>query len=347
MEIGNKIKQLRFKAGMTQEQLAAKLGITAQSVSIWENAVSMPDITLLPALSGELGVSIDELFDLTVDQKLRRIEKSMDIEQELPSDIFAEYESFLKNWLDEADDKRKILSLLAHLYHHRMESDSKKASQYAKMAIEIAPEIKECQWILQKSDGAVVWDWNVSNHTEIINFYKSVIENDPISPHSPLPYYELMDNLLADGRVDEAEKYFEIYKTLPAHKPFLIPIYESTIALARHDVKKADSIMENALSEFSCDSGFLFESAQYYARKCDYEKALAFYEASFEIENKPRYTDALEGMAIIYGIMGDTEKALESYDRMIECIKTEWGYKDTDAATVEVEMKKKSLAERS
>ena len=75
MEIGNKIKQLRYKAGLTQEQLASNLGISAQSVSKWETAVSMPDITLLPLLAREFGMSIDELFDLTVDQKLQRIEK--------------------------------------------------------------------------------------------------------------------------------------------------------------------------------------------------------------------------------------------------------------------------------
>ncbi len=40
MELGKKIKQLRFKAGLTQEQLAEKLNIGAQSVSKWENALS-------------------------------------------------------------------------------------------------------------------------------------------------------------------------------------------------------------------------------------------------------------------------------------------------------------------
>lgn len=40
MDVGNKIKQLRFKAGMTQEQLAGRLGISAQSVSKWETGVS-------------------------------------------------------------------------------------------------------------------------------------------------------------------------------------------------------------------------------------------------------------------------------------------------------------------
>ena len=126
MEIGNKIKQLRYKSGLTQEQLASNLGISAQSVSKWETAVSMPDITLLPLLAREFGVSIDELFDLTVDQKLQRIEKRIEVEEELTQDVFREYEEVLKNELPKNNDKAKILSLLANLYHHRMEADAKK-----------------------------------------------------------------------------------------------------------------------------------------------------------------------------------------------------------------------------
>ena len=74
MQIGNKIRQMRINAGMTQEQLANKLGVSGQSVSKWENEVSMPDIMLLPDIAENFGVSIDELFDLTVDQKIKRIE---------------------------------------------------------------------------------------------------------------------------------------------------------------------------------------------------------------------------------------------------------------------------------
>ena len=187
MEIGNKIKQLRYKAGLTQEQLGAKLGISAQSVSKWETAITMPDITLLPTLASELGVTIDDLFDLTTDQRLQRIEKRLDLEEEFPTDVFKEYETFLKNQLDESKDKTKILSLLAHLYHHRMEADSRRVSRYAREAIMESPEKKDCQWLLQKAEGAHIWDWNIANHTAIIDFYKNVIESDTESPKTPLP----------------------------------------------------------------------------------------------------------------------------------------------------------------
>lgn len=50
LSIGNKIRALRRERGITQEQLAASIGITFQAVSKWENDIALPDITLVPAL---------------------------------------------------------------------------------------------------------------------------------------------------------------------------------------------------------------------------------------------------------------------------------------------------------
>ena len=345
MDIGHKIKLLRQKVGATQEQLGARLGVSAQSISKWETGITLPDITLLPLLSSELGVTIDELFDLSTDQKLQRIEKRLDVEEEFSDEAFREYESLLKIQLEEFEDTRKILSLLANLYHHRAESYLRKTSKYAREAILLAPEIKDCQWLLQKANGAVAWDWNFANHTEVIDFYKKVIESDAVTPKTPLPYYEIMDNLLADHRTKEAKEYLEKCAALPACRPFLIPVYRAYIALAEYDAAKADGIMETALSEFGNEAGFLFETAQYYARRCEYEKAIAYYEQSWKAEEsqKPRFTDPLEGIATIYTVMNNPQKAIETYDRWIDCLKNEWGYQDDDAAVVYVERKKKAL----
>jgi len=345
MDIGNKIKLLRQKIGATQEQLGERIGVSAQSISKWETGVTMPDITLLPLLSSELGVTIDELFDLTTDQKLQRIENRLDIEENLSDDVFREFDNLLKIQLEENEDRRRILSLLASLYHHRAESYLSKVSKYAREAILLAPEIKDCQWLLQKAEGATMWDWNCANHSGVIDFYKKVIESDTVTPKTPLPYYYLIDNLIADHRTKEAEEYLNKCAALPAYRPFLTPVYKAYIALAEYDVKKADGIMESALSEFSDNAGFLFELAQYYAGKCDYEKAIAYYEQSWEAESnqKPRFTDALDGIATIYVIINNSAKATETYDRLIACLKSEWGYKDDDAVVIATERKKKAL----
>ncbi len=61
-KIGTVISLARKKAGLTQEAFAAKLGITPQAVSKWENDVGYPDVTLLPNISKILDISLDELF---------------------------------------------------------------------------------------------------------------------------------------------------------------------------------------------------------------------------------------------------------------------------------------------
>lgn len=60
--IGENIAALRKKKSMTQEALAAEIGVSAQAVSKWENGTNLPDIQLLPILADIFGVSIDALY---------------------------------------------------------------------------------------------------------------------------------------------------------------------------------------------------------------------------------------------------------------------------------------------
>lgn len=328
MEIGKKIRRLRYQASLTQEQLAEALGVSAQAVSKWENAVSMPDISLLPQLAETFGVTIDELFDLTAEQKLRRIESRMDLEEELEPDVFREYEEFLQERLATGGDRRRALSLLAHLYHHRLTACARKCSRYARESILLAPEKKDCQWLLQAAEGGTVWDWNCGNHSRVIDFYKEVVEKDTGEPKTPLPYYYLIDELIADHRTAEAREYLRRLQTLPAHKPVLVPVYEAAIALAEYDEPRADAIMEQALRAYPDNADLLFETAQYHARKCEYDRAIEFYEAAWAAEagKKPRYSDALQGIAMIHEIRGEYKEAADAQRRILQSLKDEWGF---------------------
>jgi len=56
------ILKYRKKNGLSQDELAQKLGVTFQAVSKWENAKAAPDITFLPVMADIFGCYIDELF---------------------------------------------------------------------------------------------------------------------------------------------------------------------------------------------------------------------------------------------------------------------------------------------
>ena len=60
--LGKRIVHHRKRLGLTQDQLAEKLGVTAQAVSKWENDQSCPDITMLPRLAEIFGTTTDVLL---------------------------------------------------------------------------------------------------------------------------------------------------------------------------------------------------------------------------------------------------------------------------------------------
>lgn len=60
--LGKRIAALRKEKGMTQEELAEKLGVSPQAISKWENGQSCPDISLLPRLAAIFGVTTDLLL---------------------------------------------------------------------------------------------------------------------------------------------------------------------------------------------------------------------------------------------------------------------------------------------
>ncbi len=62
MTFAEKLKSIRKQAGMSQEQLAQKLGVSRQAVTKWETDAGIPDIENIMAISALFGISIDELL---------------------------------------------------------------------------------------------------------------------------------------------------------------------------------------------------------------------------------------------------------------------------------------------
>ena len=75
---GERFQRFRKAKGLTQEDLATKLNISAQAISKWENDLTSPDISILVELSDLLGVTLDELLGK---EKEKAIEYNPDIQK--------------------------------------------------------------------------------------------------------------------------------------------------------------------------------------------------------------------------------------------------------------------------
>lgn len=66
---GTMVAALRKQRGMTQLELAEKMGVTDKAVSKWERDLSFPDVNSIPKLAEVLDVSVDELMQVKANAK--------------------------------------------------------------------------------------------------------------------------------------------------------------------------------------------------------------------------------------------------------------------------------------
>ena len=67
--LGMMISSLRKEKGMTQLQLAERMGVTDKAVSKWERDLSAPDVNTIPKLAETFGITVDELMQVKTETK--------------------------------------------------------------------------------------------------------------------------------------------------------------------------------------------------------------------------------------------------------------------------------------
>lgn len=79
MTFGEKLRQARQNAKMSQEELANKICVSRSAIAKWETDKGMPDINNLKAISYALGVSIDYLLDDGTSLDLSVVRENIDL----------------------------------------------------------------------------------------------------------------------------------------------------------------------------------------------------------------------------------------------------------------------------
>lgn len=71
MTLGQKLRKIRSKFGLSQEQLAEVINVSRQAITKWENDGGLPDVSNLQEISEVFGVTVDYLLndDSIIDEK--------------------------------------------------------------------------------------------------------------------------------------------------------------------------------------------------------------------------------------------------------------------------------------
>lgn len=154
MTIGESIRHHRKRLGLTQLELAERIGVSVQAISKWETNTGLPDISMAVPLARALGTTTDELLQFgqrrkmleqqwmetlesTHDDPTKMLEFSLEALKEFPWDWQFSYRAALDGVrvADELQDSQMRYDALC------------RAAAHAQLAVEMDPENQSSKWI--------------------------------------------------------------------------------------------------------------------------------------------------------------------------------------------------------
>lgn len=323
MNIGNQIKALRLEKKVTQEEFASYLGVSAQAISKWETGASTPDIALLPEIATYFGVAIDELFALPEEAQFTRIENMYYRERRISEETFAQSVRFLNEQVAKNANNVRAYENLALLYNHRAASDHADAAEYAKRVLELDPDNKN-GWVafLEANNGVCGDEW-YDNHFTVIQYFKDFLVKNP---KNFLGLYALIENLLADGRYDEAVPYIKELGEIRDNYQMLL--YSGDVAFGHGEIEKAKALWNQAVETHPTEWQAYCSRADRLKKLSLIQEAIADYEKCVEMQSAPHITDGLYSLAQVYESLGDYNAAIRANERIIEYLASDFDIVD-------------------
>lgn len=313
LKLGTVIKKLRTARGITQEELANKMGVSYQAVSKWETNTTTPDIAVLPQLALFFGVSMDELFSMNKDDYIERIEKMIRDEYSISHENFVWAERYLKGLLSEDKQNNTARVLLVELYEHRENRDSLACGRLCEEGLLIDPSdpalIGKLIRIREKRDES----------DRLIKFleklYSKNTKNNTVSEALISAYIKRGNYTLAEELICKSEQ-----------RPIL-NLYEGDIALARGFLEDAKAVWLSAAFSNSNNSHLLFEVAERFRKINDPNTALKLYKDAYEASAPPKEMDALYSQDFLYTELDMKKEAVQMWQSIIKSLSEDYGIK--------------------
>ncbi len=206
MTINDNIRKLRQQKRLSQEALGEVLGVSGQAVSKWEQGITSPDISLLPALAGFFGVTIDSLFQGTISRRYpgyggergelvtsytdeNGTEKDFRLAAEALGEVILSGKASTEDYLD-----------YGLLYHVRSRRDSDMALRYYHLAIEKGDNDRSLSWMAAHQQLTNLYQW-LGRLEEAIQEQKEWRDAEPDCAWAHVSYAYALSRA---GRLEEA-----------------------------------------------------------------------------------------------------------------------------------------------
>lgn len=287
MKISEVIRKYRREAGLTQEQVANYLGVTAPAVNKWENGISYPDVLTLAPLARILGINVDTLLSFDAElspEEINRLiseltemgqKEGMEKTFERGEELIKTYsgcdmlmmsvaqilDMFRTVWTVDAVQAEKIEKKINSWYELMAKSKDASVAMLAKISLMNrymgTEEYGKAQQILDdippvsydKRFSQATLYWKQGREDEAYEIYESIIYQGITQVRAVLT--ALMEKKLNGGRYDEAERYGSILKETA--KLFELGAYmekmsDFYIALAKKEKEEALNALEIMMS---------------------------------------------------------------------------------------------------
>ncbi|MBQ3527311.1 MAG: helix-turn-helix domain-containing protein [Clostridia bacterium] len=272
------LKKFRLAKNMTQEEVAEKLSVNAQTVSRWECATTLPDVMTLPLIAKLYCITVDDLYkkhSVAYDNYAQRLssvyEKTRDPEDFLRCAL--EYKKLMKSGELSIADKWNY----ATIHHFMSRHCTAVALEWYDKAIADGPES----------------DFHIYSRARALRA-------------------DLMNEL---GKIDTViEEQINRCKQNPDDAnewEFLVEAY-----LIARDYEKAFDVYKEAILRFPESWRLCFYGGEIYEHRGEYDVALGCYDKAGELGTC--FYDEYYAKASLYNDIGEYEKAYETYTELSE-----------------------------
>lgn len=285
INIGKIIVSKRREKGLTQEDLAAYIGVSKASVSKWETGQSYPDITFLPQLGAYFNISIDDLMgyspQLTTDDiKALYHRLANDFSAKPVADILAECETIIKKYYSCFPLLLQMAVLFAN--HHMLAADPESAKAMLDQAVIL------CRRIRTESDDRILARDAISvegtcylmlnQPTQVMELVGETVRPFPTDTEMLAQAYQMA------GNSDKAKQVLQI--SMYQHLLFLVSTASAYLMLNACDLDRVETILDRTLGVaklYDLDAlhpntmaQIYYAAAQVYALHQDADTALAY-----------------------------------------------------------------------